>query len=82
LLLEYLSGIANRQFLKAFHASVLKMASTRDPNTLSNYNEIRTTQVAINFDIDFERKRLAGNIILKMKNLADTGCQEIILDTR
>jgi leukotriene-A4 hydrolase len=54
----------------------------RDPNTLSNYNEIRTTQVAINFDIDFEKKRLAGNVILKMKNVAEGGCKEILLDTR
>jgi hypothetical protein len=74
------SGIANRPFLGAYHSSGFKMA--RDPNTLSNYNEIRTTQVAINFDIDFEEKRLAGNVILKMKNVAEDGCKEILLDTR
>jgi leukotriene-A4 hydrolase len=58
------------------------MSAKRDPNTLSNYNEIRTTQVSVNFDIDFSKKRLSGNVILKMKGLVEPGCKEVVLDTR
>jgi hypothetical protein len=53
----------------------------RDFQTLSNYDVIRTTQVSLNFDIDFEKKRLSGNVVLKMKVVADE-CTTIILDTK
>jgi leukotriene-A4 hydrolase len=53
----------------------------RDYQTLSNYHEIITTQVSLNFDIDFEKKKLAGNVILKLKAVVDDP-SVIILDTR
>jgi hypothetical protein len=58
------------------------MATKRDPNTLSNYNEIRTTHIAINSDIDFEKKKLTGNVILKMKGMTEREVSEVVLDTR
>jgi hypothetical protein len=73
------AGLTNRIFSRTL---ITTMASNRDPNTLSNYNEIRTTKVSINFDIDFTKKRLAGNVILKMKSLSEGGCNEVVLDTR
>jgi leukotriene-A4 hydrolase len=58
------------------------MGSTkRDFQTLSNYNEIRTTQVSLNFDLDFEKKILKGTVVLKLNALVDD-CKAIILDTR
>jgi leukotriene-A4 hydrolase len=62
---------------------VKKMAAAkkRDFQTLSNYDEIRTTQLSLNLDIDFEKKRLYGNVVLKMKVQVEE-CDTIILDTR
>ncbi|KAI4133240.1 MAG: hypothetical protein LQ338_000298 [Usnochroma carphineum] len=62
------------------------MASTtinppRDPNTLSNYNNFLTKHTVANFDIDFENKRLSGNVILKLQSISDPGSKEILLDT-
>jgi leukotriene-A4 hydrolase len=57
------------------------MAKKRDPNTFSNYHEVRTTHISINFDIFFKEKRLVGNVIQKMKCLVDK-CESIILDSR
>ena len=68
--------------LRLQQAFLTTMSGKRDPNTLSNYNEIRTTQVSINFDIDFSKKRLTGNVILKLKGLVESGCKEVVLDTR
>ena len=54
----------------------------RDPNTLSNYSCFRTTHTVANFDIDFERKNLSGNVVLKLKCLNKTDKpDEILLDT-
>lgn len=57
------------------------MAKKRDPNTLSNYHEILTTQLSLNFDIDFKKKQLAGNVIIRLKSLAESGVKTVILDT-
>ncbi|KAL8951086.1 MAG: hypothetical protein Q9222_002926 [Ikaeria aurantiellina] len=62
------------------------MASTStnspgDPNTLSNYNDFRTTNTVANFEIDFERKRLKGNVILQLDSINDIETKDIILDT-
>jgi hypothetical protein len=76
------SRIVTFPSVRAPRAFVTTMPANRDPNTLSNYNEVRTTHVSFNFDIDFSKKRLAGNVILKMKSLAEPGCKEVVLDTR
>lgn len=58
------------------------MASTvRDPNTLSNYNHWRSTHITANFDIRFDEKRLAGNVVHRLKSVSDALSREIILDT-
>ncbi|MCJ1258219.1 hypothetical protein MMC24_006050 [Lignoscripta atroalba] len=61
------------------------MASTihtaRDPNTLSNYNNFLTTHTIVNFNIDFEKKQLTGDVLLKLKSITDGESQEILLDT-
>lgn len=63
-------------------ATMVGQARRRDPNTLSNYDEIRTSKVAINYDINFEKKVLTGNVVLSMKVVAEDGCKQIVLDTR
>jgi leukotriene-A4 hydrolase len=58
------------------------MATTkRDFQTLSNYDVIKTTHLSLNLDIDFEKKRLFGSVVLNMKVLADE-CETIILDAK
>lgn len=53
----------------------------RDPNTLSNYNAWRTKHTTANFEIDFDQKRLKGNVELTFEKLALEE-QKLVLDTR
>lgn len=68
-------------------ASTRRMASTvtvnppRDPNTLSNYNNFRSTHVTANFDILFDQQHLVGNVVHQLKSITNAESQEIILDT-
>ena len=57
------------------------MATTkiRDPNTLSNYDKFRTKHITANFKIDFEKKRLEGDVALRLEVLEKA--REIVLDT-
>lgn len=57
------------------------MANPRDPNTVSNYNNWRSTHITANFDILFDQKKLAGNVVHKFKSITDAQSREIILDT-
>ncbi|KAJ5630562.1 uncharacterized protein N7484_010662 [Penicillium longicatenatum] len=60
----------------------LTMASNpRDPNTLSNYNNWRSTHITANFDILFDQKKLVGNVVHKFTSITDAVSREIILDT-
>ena len=53
----------------------------RDPNTLSNYNAWRTKHTTANFEIDFDAKRLKGEVELSLERLSRHE-QKIVLDTR
>ncbi len=53
----------------------------RDPNTLSNYNNFLTKHTTANLSIDFEKKRLSGNVILKLESINDAETKDILLDT-
>lgn len=53
----------------------------RDPNTLSNYNNFLTTHTIVNFNIDFEKKIIGGNVALTLKSITDAAAKEILLDT-
>ena len=53
----------------------------RDPNTLSNYNNFLTTHTTVNFNIDFEKKTIGGNVELILKSITDAAAKEILLDT-
>ena len=54
--------------------------SPRDPNTLSNYNNWISTHITANFDILFDQKKLAGNVVHRLKSITDAQSQDIILD--
>jgi leukotriene-A4 hydrolase len=54
----------------------------RDPNTLSNYTSWRTQHVTANLEIDFEGKRLVGDVILRLKALRKQTEERVILDSR
>lgn len=61
--------------------STATINSPRDPNTLSNYNNFLTTHTVANFEVDFERKNLQGNVILSLLSISDAETKEILLDT-
>ena len=53
----------------------------RDPNTLSNYNKFLTVYTIINFEIDFRKCILSGDVALTLKSITDAATKEILLDT-
>lgn len=55
--------------------------SPRDPNTLSNYNNWISTHTTANFDVLFDQKKLAGNVVHRLKSVTDAQAHDIILDT-
>lgn len=55
--------------------------SPRDPNTLSNYNNWVSTHITANFDILFDQRKLAGNVVHRFKSRTNGESKEIILDT-
>ena len=71
--------------LRRYSSSSWKMSSIvnppRDPNTLSNYNNFLTTHTTVNFNVDFEKKSIGGNIALTLKSITDAAAKEILLDT-
>lgn len=52
----------------------------RDPNTLSNYNNWISTHITANFDVLFDQKKLAGNVIHRLKSVTNAQAHDIILD--
>jgi len=64
-------------------AQNVEIHSPRDPSTLSNYNAWRTQHITVNLEIDFAKKRLWGDVVLKMKKLTDAGAdsKKVVLDS-
>ena len=86
---SFVKFVSLRHTLKwriSFHSQgIRKMASTvnqtRDPNTLSNYNEFVTLITKADLEINFKAKNINGNVTLKLESVSDTETREIILDT-
>ena len=53
--------------------------STRDPNTLSNYNAWRTKHTTASLNIDFTRSQLKGTVELTLERLGEE--KNVVLDT-
>ena len=54
----------------------------RDPNTLSNYNNFKTTHTRAVLDVEFDQKRVFGTVYLTLKSLTHGESKNLILDTR
>jgi leukotriene-A4 hydrolase len=52
----------------------------RDPNTLSNYHNYVTRHTSVDFEIDFEKKRLVGEVVLSLECLGED--VPVVLDAR
>lgn len=66
--------------------SSIRMTSTiinhpRDPNTLSNYHNFRTTHTDISFDILFTDQKVRGTVTHTLTSTTAAEAKEIILDT-
>ncbi|KAI1438492.1 leukotriene A-4 hydrolase [Xylaria sp. CBS 124048] len=63
------------------HSQSLLQMAPRDPNTLANYGEWLTKHTTVHFDINFEKQRLEGSVLLELESLTDAKSHEVILDT-
>lgn len=59
----------------------ITIKTPRDPNTLSNYHNFVTRHTSVDFDIDFDKKRLYGSVTLTLESLTDEDVKEIVLDS-
>jgi hypothetical protein len=59
----------------------VEIKTPRDPNTLSNYHNYVTKHTSIDFEIEFEKKRLVGKVVLRLESLTDEEV-DVILDSR
>ena len=57
------------------------MHRTRDPNTLSNYGHFLTTHTVVRLAINFDDRKVTGDVVLKLKSITDATSKEIMLDT-
>lgn len=61
----------------------VEIRTPRDPNTLSNYHNYVTRHTSVDFEIDFERKRLVGSVVLRLESLVDADEKvDVVLDSR
>ncbi|OAL03456.1 leukotriene A-4 hydrolase [Phaeosphaeriaceae sp. SRC1lsM3a] len=58
----------------------VEVRTPRDPNTLSNYHNYVTRHTSVDFEIDFEKKRLVGSVVLKLESLVDEKV-DVVLDS-
>ncbi|KAH3915511.1 leucine aminopeptidase [Parastagonospora nodorum] len=58
----------------------METRTPRDPNTLSNYHNYVTRHTSLDFEIEFERKRLVGSVVLRMESLTDAEV-DVVLDS-
>ncbi len=58
-----------------------EVATTPDPQSYANYDDVRVTDAALTLDVSFERKQLAGTVELALEWL-DSNANTLVLDTR
>jgi len=56
------------------------MCGIREPNTLSNISQVKTTHLHLDWTISFEKKLLIGHVLLDLITLVDN-VDKIVLDT-
>ncbi|KAN0101130.1 Peptidase family M1 domain containing protein [Tylopilus felleus] len=52
-----------------------------DPTTESNYDKITTTDVELDWRVDFETRTISGSAIHRLKVLAEEGVDKVVFDT-
>lgn len=55
---------------------------TRDHATYSNYEDVRTQHLHLDWTIDWEKQLVGGSVGLEMEVLAEKGVEEVVLDVR
>jgi aminopeptidase N len=55
-------------------------SATIDLSTQANIDEIKTTHVHLNWNVDFENQNLHGNVVLDLQTLVDN-VDKVVLDT-
>jgi leukotriene-A4 hydrolase len=61
----------------------VEIRTPRDPNTLSNYHNYVTRHTSVDFEIDFEKKRMVGTVVLKMESFVDGDAKvDVVLDSK
>lgn len=59
----------------------VEIRAPRDPNTLANYHNYVTRHTSVDFEIEFEKERLVGKVVLRMESLTDENVG-VVLDAR
>jgi hypothetical protein len=59
----------------------VEIRTPRDPNTLSNYHNYVTRHTSVDFEIEFEKKRLVGKVVLRLESLTNEEV-DVTLDSR
>jgi aminopeptidase N len=62
-------------------SSVAFKASDRDRSTLSNYLEIHTKHISLDWAVDWEKQLISGSVELELVSVHDAAVAEIVLDT-
>jgi leukotriene-A4 hydrolase len=70
-----------KHFCSSSKAMDVGINKPRDPNTLSNYHNWRTTHTSTTFDILFDEQKLSGNVVHKLKSTTKAETKDIILDS-
>ncbi|KAF8139623.1 peptidase family M1-domain-containing protein [Boletus edulis] len=52
-----------------------------DPTTQSNYDKIATTDLELDWRVDFDTETISGSVIHRLEVLAEDGVGEVVLDT-
>lgn len=62
-------------------STMANASETKDPNTLSNYEDFATRSTHVSFMVDFHLKRLYGSVRLTLESLTEAKSHQLILDT-
>jgi hypothetical protein len=62
------------------HSKPSIMCGIREPNTLSNISQVKTTHLHLDWTISFEKNILSGHVVLDLITLVDN-VDKVILDS-
>lgn len=76
-LAQLVAGASQKKTIPGFEQvpsnMVLEAASPRgDPNSVANYHEFITRHLDLEWNVDFDQKKLSGSVVLKVERLSAT----------